>query len=87
MLNCQTCKFADFEKDKCTRLLNRLPHICQYAEERKPRNHFELVKAMSMEQMAVWLAAMLGVNPFDGTGNDYNKWLEWLKEACGGEET
>lgn len=86
MINCPTCEFADFEKDKCKRLLIRLPHVCPYAEEKKPRNHFEEIKAMSMEQMAVWftmavwLAAMLGVNPFDGTGNDYNKWLEWLKE-------
>ena len=55
MINCPSCEFADFEKDKCTRLLIRLPHVCPYAEERKPRNHFEEIKAMSMEEMAIAL--------------------------------
>jgi len=45
-----------------------------------PATNYDRIRAMSMEEMAVWLAAMLGVNPFDGTGNDYRKWLDWLKQ-------
>ena len=55
MINCPTCEFADFEKDKCTRLLIRLPHVCPYSEERKPRNHFEKFKAMSPEELAAYI--------------------------------
>lgn len=75
MINCPTCEFADFEADKCKRLLNRLPHLCPYAEERKPRNHFEEIKAMSMEEMAEWVSAIT----LDEFG-DKKDWLNWLKE-------
>lgn len=76
MLNCPTCEFADFNKDKCKRLLTRLPHICPYAVERKPRNNFEEVKAMSMEQMAEFL------HDFAMCENTSLVWIEeWLKEA------
>ena len=73
MINCPSCEYADFEKDKCTRLLTRLPHICPYCEERKPRNHFERIKSMSMEELADWLV-------MNGCGCDYKTWLNWLKE-------
>lgn len=56
MINCPTCEFADFGEDKCKRLLTRLPHICPYAKERKPRNHFERIKSMSMEELAAVIA-------------------------------
>jgi hypothetical protein len=58
MINCPTCEFADFKKDKCKRLLTRLPHVCPYAEERKPRNNFEEIKAMSPEQFAKWIVTI-----------------------------
>lgn len=80
MLNCPSCVYADFEKDKCTRLLNRLPHICPYSEERKPRNHFEMVKAMSMEEMAVWLDLVRNNKDYPIYATD---WTEWLKEEVG----
>lgn len=85
MINCPTCEFADFERDKCTRLLIRLPHICPYAEERKPRNHFEAIKAMNMEQMAKLLdnarASCGGVMGGRNCMEDCREcWLKWLKE-------
>lgn len=87
MINCPTCEFADFENDKCTRLLKRLPHICPYAEERKPRNHFERIKAMSMEEMADFLEEVVRrdpqCKPEKNCTNDDSCvpcWLEWLKE-------
>lgn len=87
MINCPTCEFADFEKDKCTRLLIRLPHICPYAEERKPRNHFEEIKAMGMEELAEFLVEEITRNPHckpekDCTNDDscVPCWLDWLKE-------
>ena len=75
MINCPTCVFADFDSGECNRLLIRLPHICPYSEERKPRNRFEMVKAMSMEQMAVWLAA---IGPVPEVMLKF--WRKWLKE-------
>jgi hypothetical protein len=79
MINCPTCEFADFDKDKCKRLLIRLPHICPYAVERKPRNNFERIKAMSMEELAAF------INGAESEGRAYgpkgkNAWLNWLKQ-------
>ena len=85
MINCPTCEFADFDKDKCKRLLTRLPHICHYAKERKPRNRFEKLKSMTMEQMAEFIAKFHGCSrcpgfnvPCDNRCKEY--WLDWLKE-------
>lgn len=51
-------------------------HGCSSGVERKPRNHFEMVKAMSMEQMAVWLAS---IGPCPEVMLKIF-WQEWLKE-------
>lgn len=90
MINCPSCKYADFGKDKCKRLLTRLPHVCPYAEEIKPRNHFEEIKAMSIEEMAVLFEDMGACPPRacprDGEGVNATRkdclacWLDWLKE-------
>ena len=84
MLNCPTCEFADFEKDKCTRLLKHLPHICPYAEERKPRNHFEEIKAMNMEELAEWIYSIQDEDTFRKENYlqplSKERWLTWLKE-------
>lgn len=90
MINCPSCVFADFDSGKCKRLLIRLPHICPYSEERKPRNHFEEIKAMSIEEMA-GLFEDTGdcpprACPHDGEGANLTRkdclacWLDWLKE-------
>lgn len=100
MLNCSTCEFADFEKDKCKRLLIRLPHVCPYAEEKKPRNHFEMLKSMSAEELAALFvgkccptifADKMVVNTKDCSRHFVRNeceqcWNNWLKEACRGEE-
>jgi hypothetical protein len=87
MINCPTCEFADFGKDKCKRLLTRLPHICPYAVERKPRNRFEKMKAMTMEEMAEFIEEEVMFHPHckpekDCTNDDscIPCWLDWLKE-------
>jgi hypothetical protein len=41
----------------------------------EPRNHFDAVKAMSMDEMAVWLAS---IGPMPEAMLKF--WLEWLKE-------
>lgn len=84
MLNCTTCEFADFETGKCKRLLIRLPHICQYSEERKPHNNFERLKSLSMEEMA-WELCRISRMPFykdDSEIDEYEVdcWAKWLKE-------
>lgn len=56
MINCPTCAFADFDRGKCTRLLINLPHICPYAEERKPKTNGDKIRAMSDEELAFILA-------------------------------
>lgn len=77
MINCPTCEFADFDKDKCKRLLTRLPHVCPYAEERKPRNNFERLKLMTMDELAMF------INGAESEGRAYGPkgkaaWVKWL---------
>lgn len=86
MINCPTCeKFNNYECE----LFGRQPGMsrCPYAAERKPRNHFEMVKAMSMEQMAKLLDnARVSCGCVMGGRNcmaDCSEcWLEWLKEEA-----
>lgn len=84
MLNCYNCIYLDAENHYCKRRIHNVPGVCPYAEERKPRNHFEMLKAMSMEQMAAFL--------YDGCCREGEAfpcsdvgckkcWLDWLKEA------
>lgn len=77
MLNCPSCVYADFDSGKCKRLLIRLPHICPYSEERKPRNNYERVKHMTMDELATL------INGAESEGRAYgpkgkNAWLKWL---------
>ena len=85
MLNCQSCVFADFDSGKCKRLLIRLPHICPYSEERKPRNHFEEIKNMSMEEMAELLFRkfqdIYEAVTKDGAYFGKRDMMRWLMEA------
>lgn len=53
---------------------------CPDFRDKEPKTNGDLIRSMTDMQLAVWLAAMLGVNPFDGAGNDFNKWYEWLTE-------
>ena len=53
-----------------------------HSDEKKPPTNYAKLRAMNMNQMALWLAAMLGSNPFDGTGDDYRKWLNWLEQEA-----
>ena len=87
MLNCPSCEYADFEKDKCKRLLIHLPHVCPYAAERKPRNHFEQIKSMSPEELANYFDEVLLKAPFcepEKVCTDEDSCvpclLNWLKE-------
>lgn len=56
MLNCQVCEHNP-TGERCE-LFGRVigMHGCSSGVERKPRNHFEEIKAMSMEEMAVVIA-------------------------------
>lgn len=93
MLNCPTCEFADFDSDKCKRLLIRLPHICPYAVEKKPRNNFDWVRSLSEREFAEWLDAVSKAWYDEGYTKETDeplmsqypstasKWLEWLKEG------
>ena len=77
MLNCPTCEFADFGKDKCKRLLTRLPHVCPYAEEKTPRNNFERLKAMTMDELAMFISGAESEGRAYGTKGKA-AWLKWL---------
>ena len=44
------------------------------------------IRSMTNNQLATWLAAMLGSNPFDGTGNDYKWWRNWLEKEVENED-
>lgn len=76
MINCPTCE--KFDGHDCA-MFGRQPGmaICPYAVERKPRNNFELLKTMSMEQMAEF------INGAESEGRAYGPkgkaaWLKWL---------
>lgn len=83
MLNCQICRH--FDGEKCDRFGRQIGmSLCPYAEERKPRNHFERLKAMSMEEMA-WELCRISRMPFykdDSENDEYEVdcWAKWLKE-------
>lgn len=77
MLNCYNCIYLDAENHFCKRRVHNAPGICPYAEEKKPRNNFERVKQMTMEELAVLF------NGCEAEGRAYgpkgkNAWLKWL---------
>lgn len=83
---CTECEHYD-QNDRLCKLFHCVRvNGCQCGVERKPRNHFEMLKAMSMEEMAVFLAnteANFPPNFPDGVSTKLctTAWLEWLKEG------
>lgn len=75
MINCQACEHYDQANSYCNLFRHAVNLGCQSGTERKPRNHFEEIKAMSMEEMAEWVSAIT----LDEFG-DKKDWLNWLKE-------
>lgn len=76
MINCPSC--THFNGERCDRF-GRQPSmaVCHYAEERKPRNNYERVKQMTMEELAVLF------NGCESEGRAYGPkgkvaWLKWL---------
>jgi len=60
-------------------------HGCSSGVERKPRNRFEMLKSLSMEEMA-WELCRICRMPFykdDSEIDEYEVdcWAKWLKEA------
>lgn len=57
----------------------------------EPRNHFERLKAMSMEEMAVWFNKGFVCPPKHGCPKNEAScekcWLEWLKEEVEDAQT
>lgn len=92
MINCQICEHNP-TGERCE-LFGRVigMHGCSSGVERKPRNHFEALKAMSMKELAAWFATVPmsyegtcpNPRPVDCHGWDEerctNCWLSWLKE-------
>lgn len=86
-VNCQSCEHNP-TGDKCEYFgLVIGMHGCSSGVERKPRNHFEEIKAMGMEELAEFLEEEITRNPHckpekDCTNDDscIPCWLEWLKE-------
>ena len=76
MINCQVCEYNTGEKCE---LFGRVigMHGCSSGVERKPRNNFERVKQMTMEELAVLF------NGCEAEGRAYgpkgkSAWLKWL---------
>lgn len=87
---CHECEFFDEKKFYCKQFLRSVTLGCPNGETKKPRNHFEEIKAMSMEEMADFLCDII----HDwGEGSAYlragttwiDDWLKWLKEDYHGE--
>jgi hypothetical protein len=70
-INCPNC--THFDGHDCA-MFGRQPGmaICPYAVERKPRNRFERIKAMSLEELADYHGA--------ATGQRTEDVIRWLKE-------
>ena len=84
---CLSCKQYDRDKRWCELFKRTMACGCQYGEDKKPRNRFEMVKAMSMEELAEFLEEEITRNPHckpekDCTNDDscIPCWLDWLKE-------
>lgn len=70
--SCQYIKYLEkLEKEKT--------NIKPYAGK---RTNYDRIKAMSVEEMAVFMAANQGVTAFDGSGNLFERWLDWLRQEA-----
>lgn len=80
---CTECNYYDSTERRCN-LFNRKIKVCgcQYGADRKPSNNYERLKAMSMEELARFIARQRGryCNYKDPEDDEYPKALEWLKE-------
>lgn len=91
---CLLCEHYD-RNDRLCKLFDRtMVAGCPYGEERKPKNNFERLKAMSMEEMTAFLANIMDGgwgNCPDGYYDCSNRascaecWAEWLKEDVDGK--
>lgn len=77
MINCQVCEHNP-TGERCE-LFGRVigMHGCSSGVERKPRNNFEMLKKMSMEELAVF------INGAESEGRAYGPkgkvaWIKWL---------
>lgn len=76
-VNCQVCEYNTGEKCE---LFGRVigMHGCSSGIERKPRNNFERLKLMTMDELATL------INGAESEGRAYGPkgkaaWLKWLK--------
>ena len=77
MINCQTCEHYDQANSYCNLFRHAVNLGCQSGTERKPRNNFERIKQMTMEELAVLF------NGCESEGRAYGikgkaAWLKWL---------
>ena len=97
MINCTTCE--RFDGHKCLEFGYLIGMaICPYAVEKKPSNNYEMIQAMSMEELAFELAISGCPKIYlldessevfncsaeeDPTRGDCVKcWLDWLKQKA-----
>ena len=97
---CTSCNYYDSGERRCN-LFNRKIKVCgcQYGADRKPKNNYDKVKAMSMDELAVWLDDVSKswydegytketdeplMSPYPSTAS---KWLAWLKEEVHDRKT
>lgn len=76
---CTECDYYDRNDRLCKLYQCVRANGCQCGVERKPRNNYERLKAMSMEEMAIWLDLVRNNKDYPIYATD---WEEWLKEAC-----
>ena len=75
---CCFCEHYHRETYWCDLFKRHIRDGCPYAEERKPRNHFEEIKAMNIEELAEWLGENDSYFPI---GDHKARWLKWLMKA------
>jgi hypothetical protein len=80
MINCQICEHYGQANNYCNLFHHVVRLGCQSGTERKPRNNYERVKQMTMEELASF------INGAESEGRAYGPkgkaaWLKWLNVA------
>jgi len=77
MSRCDSCRYQnDFEFHAC--------HICHMEKDMyKPKKtNFDRIRAMSVEELAAWIAEHPVVVAYDENNPQHKAWLEWLEKEA-----
>lgn len=88
--NCRFCVYAHLggkDKPYCERhsqyIENTILCSCwEMVSVPKPQTHYDEIRAMSIEELAAWLADHPLVSEYDENNPKHKAWLDWLKQEA-----